>query len=98
MTARLELEYDGTQFAGWARQDGRRTVQAELERALGVVLRRGEDVPIVVAGRTDAGVHAWGQVASYEGEAASVRSLNGTLPPDVAVLSSEAADDGFDAR
>ena len=62
------IEYDGTEFAGWARQDGQRTVQAEVERALAVVLRRPE-VALTVAGRTDAGVHAWGQVASYAGRA-----------------------------
>jgi tRNA pseudouridine38-40 synthase len=95
--ARLVLEYDGTEFAGWARQPGMRTVQAELERALAVVLGR-EPVPVTVAGRTDRGVHAWGQVASYAGEPARVYSLNALLPADVAVLSSGAAAPGFDAR
>jgi tRNA pseudouridine38-40 synthase len=96
-TARLLIEYDGTGFVGWARQDGQRTVQGELERALGVVLRR-DAVPLTVAGRTDAGVHAWGQVASYAGKPAGVPGLNAVLPDDVAVLESEAADPGFDAR
>jgi tRNA pseudouridine38-40 synthase len=97
MRSRLLLEYDGTRFAGWARQDGARTVQDSVERALAVVLR----VPAVlltVAGRTDAGVHAWGQVASYDGPPASVRSLNALLHVDVSVLSSEACPPGFDAR
>ena len=58
-TSRLLIEYDGTEFAGWARQPGRRTVQEELERALCIVLRR-QDVRLTVAGRTDAGVHALG--------------------------------------
>ncbi|MDQ2734917.1 MAG: tRNA pseudouridine(38-40) synthase TruA, partial [Pseudomonadota bacterium] len=98
MTSRLLIEYDGSGFAGWARQPGARTVQGELERALGVVLRRPEGVPLSVAGRTDAGVHAWGQVASYAGEAARVAGLNALLPDDVAVLSCVAAVDGFDAR
>ena len=99
MTARLILEYDGAGFAGWARQPGRRTVQEEVERALGVALRAlAGTVPVTVAGRTDAGVHALGQVCSYQGEAASVASLNGLLPRDVAALSCEAAPDGFDAR
>ena len=66
-TARLDLEYDGTDFAGWSAQPGLRTVQAEVERALGTILRGA--VGLTVAGRTDRGVHAWGQVASYEGEA-----------------------------
>jgi tRNA pseudouridine38-40 synthase len=72
-------------------------VEGELERALAVVLRR-EPVPLTVAGRTDRGVHAWGQVASYEGAPASVLSLGAILPDDVAVLSCEAAPAGFDAR
>jgi tRNA pseudouridine38-40 synthase len=94
--ARLDIEYDGTAFAGWARQPGHRTVQGELEGALAVVLRA--PVALTVAGRTDRGVHARGQVASYEGEPASTRSVNALLPDDVAVLSSAAAPDGFDAR
>ncbi len=96
MTARLEIEYDGTAFAGWAVQPGQRTVQAELERALATVMRR--PVALTVAGRTDAGVHAWAQVASHEGEAAPLGGLNALLPPDVAVLRSQGAADGFDAR
>jgi tRNA pseudouridine38-40 synthase len=97
MTAtRLEIEYDGSAFAGWARQPGHRTVQGEVERALGVVLR--EPVALTVAGRTDRGVHAWGQVASYPGEPASPVSLNAVLDGDVAVLASRAAPGGFDAR
>jgi tRNA pseudouridine38-40 synthase len=71
-------------------------VQGELERALAVVLR--EPVALTVAGRTDRGVHAWGQVASYAGEPADPRSLNALLGDDVAVLASAAAPDGFDAR
>lgn len=96
MSTRLRIEYDGTNFAGWAAQPGQRTVQAELERALQTVLRR--PAPLTVAGRTDAGVHAWAQVASHEGEAAPLGSLNALLPADVAVTASEAAPDGFDAR
>ena len=95
-TARLLLEYDGTGFAGWARQPGQRTVQGVLEEGLERVLRR--EVVLTVAGRTDAGVHARGQVASHEGEPASARALNGVLPPDVRVVESVAAPDSFDAR
>jgi tRNA pseudouridine38-40 synthase len=72
-------------------------VQDELERALSVVMRR-ESVPVTVAGRTDRGVHAWGQVTSYAGEPASVYSLNALLPEDIAVLSCAAAAPSFDAR
>jgi tRNA pseudouridine38-40 synthase len=74
-----------------------RTVQAEVERALRVVLRP-ESVDLTVAGRTDAGVHAWGQVASYDGPPVSVRSLNAVLPDDVAVVDCCEAPAGFDAR
>jgi tRNA pseudouridine38-40 synthase len=97
LTSRLTIEYCGTGFAGWARQDGQRTVQAELEQALGVVLRR-PSVALTVAGRTDAGVHAWGQVASYDGEPARLESLNALLPDDIAVLECVTAEPGFDAR
>ena len=95
-TARLDLEYDGTEFAGWSVQPGLRTVQSEVERAL-ATLMRGE-VSLTVAGRTDRGVHARGQVASYEGAPVDTRALNAVLPSDVAVLACAAARDGFDAR
>ncbi|HEY3019974.1 MAG TPA: tRNA pseudouridine(38-40) synthase TruA [Solirubrobacteraceae bacterium] len=90
------MAYDGGPFAGWARQPGCRTVQEELERALGVVLRR--EVSLIVAGRTDAGVHALGQVASYEGPPPRLAGVNALLPAEIAVLAAEAAPDDFDAR
>jgi tRNA pseudouridine38-40 synthase len=96
VTSRLLLEYDGSRFAGWARQPGARTVQGCVEEALTVVLRGA--VALTVAGRTDAGVHAWGQVASYVGPPASVDSLNALLPDDVSALSCSTAPSGFDAR
>jgi tRNA pseudouridine38-40 synthase len=95
-SSRLLLEYDGSEFAGWARQPGLRTVQGVVEEALATVLRR--EVALTVAGRTDRGVHARGQVASHAGEPAPARSLNGVLPVDVSALASEAAPEGFDAR
>src|SRR3954453_9365223 len=95
-TTRLDIEYDGAAFAGWARQPGRRTVQGEIERALAVLLPA--PVALTVAGRTDRGGPALGQVASYEGEPAAIRSLNALLDDDVAVRSSTRAADGFDAR
>ncbi|HEX5225711.1 MAG TPA: tRNA pseudouridine(38-40) synthase TruA, partial [Solirubrobacteraceae bacterium] len=102
MTTKLTLEYDGTGFAGWARQPGKRTVQEALERALQTVLGEeghdGAPLRLTVAGRTDAGVHAWGQVASYRHEAVDPQRLNGLLDKDMAVLSCEPAPDGFDAR
>jgi tRNA pseudouridine38-40 synthase len=96
MVTKLTHRYVGSGFAGWARQPDQRTVQDELERALQAIL--GEPVPTTVAGRTDAGVHAWGQVASYRHEAVSPHNLNALLPDDLAVLTSEPMDDGFDAR
>ena len=96
MTARLLLDYDGTDFAGWASQPGLRSVQGTVEEALETVLRR--EARLTVAGRTDRGVHARGQVASHDGEPAPARNLNALLPGDVSVLSSEKAPDVFDAR
>jgi tRNA pseudouridine38-40 synthase len=102
MVTKLRLEYDGGEFAGWARQPGLRTVQEELERALRTILGErgadGEPLALTVAGRTDRGVHAWGQVASYAHEAVDPARLNALLAPDVAVLASEPAPEGFDAR
>jgi tRNA pseudouridine38-40 synthase len=103
MITKLTLEYDGTDFIGWARQPGLRTVQEEVERALRTVLGEktattGEPLTLTVAGRTDRGVHAWGQVAGYAHEAVDPRRLNGLLPDDIAILSAEPAPDGWDAR
>ena len=90
-TTRLSIEYDGSGFRGWAAQPGLRTVQGELEAALETILR--ERVALRVAGRTDAGVHATGQVASFESEAESPDSLahrlNGVLTADLAVTAAE---------
>ncbi len=101
-TFKLVLEYHGGQFFGWAVQPGFRTVEQAVLDALGTVL--GSAPSLSVAGRTDTGVHARGQVVSFAvpGEApeplALLRSLNGVLPHDVAVAAAEAAPDGFDAR
>jgi tRNA pseudouridine38-40 synthase len=97
LQSRLLIEYDGSDFAGWARQPGRRTVQEELEHALCTLLRV-DQCPVTVAGRTDAGVHALAQVASYEGQVAPLRGINALLPDDVAVLECVRAPDDFDAR
>lgn len=111
---RIDLAYDGTDFSGWAAQPGLRTVEAELSRALTTVLRAVAPVRLTVAGRTDAGVHARGQVCHadvpIEGwqalpgrsdrtpEQAAVTRLAGVLPPDVLVRSVSVAPEGFDAR
>src|SRR4051794_31766557 len=94
--SRLDIEYDGSAFAGWARQPGRRTVQGELERALAVLLP--EPVALSAAGRPCRGVLGWGLVNATPGAPASPRSLNGLLDDYVAVLASAAARAGFHAR
>lgn len=106
---RLEIAYDGTSFTGWARQPGLRTVQGELEAALATIFRRhGEPPRLVVAGRTDVGVHATGQVAHVDltpeqlehiGDGLA-RRLNGIagLESDVRVFGAAPAPAGFDAR
>jgi tRNA pseudouridine38-40 synthase len=99
---RLDLAYDGTDFHGWAAQPGLRTVQGELSAALATVLRV-PSVDVVCAGRTDAGVHARGQVVHLDLEAAPehgslVRRLNGILPADVRVRRAGQVSEHFDAR
>jgi tRNA pseudouridine38-40 synthase len=101
MLLKLTLEYDGTGFRGWARQPGERTVEGVLRDALAVVFREAD--ALAVAGRTDAGVHATGQVASVEvGGGPPVErapeALNAALPDDVAVVAAEEAPEGFHAR
>ena len=93
---RLLIEYDGAPFAGWAKQPGLRTVQGELESALGIL--SGHEVELAVGGRTDRGVHAWGQVASYSGPRPALASINALLPDEIAVLECAGAAAGFDAR
>jgi len=97
---KLVLAYDGTGFRGWARQrGGLRTVQGVLEESLGRILGRVPDLS--AAGRTDAGVHARGQVVSFAADADPVRiqrSLNRMLAPEVVVVGTTRAPNGFDAR
>ena len=100
-TLRLTLEYDGAGFRGWARQPGERTVEGALREALDAVLPRWDG--LAVAGRTDTGVHATGQVASLEAEGGPpperlARALNTELPADVAVVAAGMAPAGFHAR
>jgi len=97
---KLTIAYDGGPFAGWAAQPGLTTIQGGLEAVLVQVLQR--PVRLTVAGRTDAGVHAWGQVASFEVDGdppdALAQRINSMLPQEIAVLDAQAAPDGFDAR
>ncbi|HYP45913.1 MAG TPA: tRNA pseudouridine(38-40) synthase TruA [Propionibacteriaceae bacterium] len=102
---RLDLAYDGTGFSGWAAQPGQRTVQGELERWIPQVLRLGHPVALVVAGRTDAGVHARGQVAHLDVPLQTRAALSRlparlarVLPADLVVTSATEAPAGFDAR
>ena len=98
---RLQLEYDGTDFKGWQVQPWQRTVQGTLETCLTSLL--GHSVRAIGAGRTDAGVHALGQVANFStfNPLPTQRigaALNGTLPPDVAVLDVDEVSPTFHAR
>ena len=98
---KLVLEYDGTRYVGWQVQPNGPSVQAEVERAL-ATLHKGPR-RVTAAGRTDAGVHARGQVVSFPEErplplAAYVKGMNALLPDDVAVRSAALLPDGFDAR
>ncbi|MGA8980590.1 MAG: tRNA pseudouridine(38-40) synthase TruA [Pedococcus sp.] len=111
---RIDLGYDGTEFSGWAAQPGLRTVEGELSAALTTLLRATAPVRLTVAGRTDAGVHARGQVVhadvdvgawaavpgrSDRAPATAARTrLGGILPGDVVVHAVTQAPDGFDAR
>lgn len=111
---RLDLSYDGTGFSGWARQPDLRTVQGVLEDALGTVLRTERPPRLTVAGRTDTGVHARGQVAHVDvpaeawsavvgrsgraPEESLVRRLAGVLPSDVVVHRAREVSEDFDAR
>lgn len=114
MRLRIDLAYDGTDFSGWAAQPGRRTVEGTLAGALTTVLRAQEPVRLTVAGRTDAGVHAHGQVAHADvddqdfarlagrtdrtPDVAAAARLRGVLPADLVVRRVSVAPAGFDAR
>lgn len=98
---KLTLEYDGSNFCGWQVQPKARTVQGVLAASLQVLLQ--EPVQVIGAGRTDAGVHAQGQVANFATRSGLLlreihRGLNSLLPPDVVVLRVEKVPEGFHAR
>ena len=98
---KLTLEYDGTAYAGWQRQPNQPTVQGAVETAITHIVH--SQTPVAAAGRTDAGVHALGQVASFQSDAAMeawewVRSLNGVLHHDISVQSADPMPDTFHAR
>lgn len=100
-TLKLILEYDGSRYAGWQRQPDQPTIQEAVETALFQLTQ--ESVPVIGAGRTDSGVHALGQVASFRIERQWtprewLRGLNARLPEDIAVRSAAIASDDFHAR
>jgi tRNA pseudouridine38-40 synthase len=100
-TIKLTIEYDGTAYAGWQRQPHQPTIQGVLETALTRITR--QHISVIAAGRTDAGVHARGQVASFQSDKPIpvkqwALALNSSLPPDISVMSSEQAPDSFHAR
>src|SRR5690242_1202911 len=101
MQVKLTLEYDGTNYAGWQLQRDQDSIQGRLEAALSKIF--AEPVRVRGAGRTDAGVHALGQVAAARlprpfDAADLMRALNALLPADIAVLASAVVDDAFDPR
>ena len=101
MTVKITVEYDGTDFCGWQVQPNGRTVQQEIETALNKLV--GKEIKVVGSGRTDSGVHALGQVASFSVDEnipaeRYAYALNTLLPSDVRVTASERVEDGFSAR
>jgi tRNA pseudouridine38-40 synthase len=103
---RMDVSYDGTDFSGWAAQPGRRTVAGELSRALGVLVGAETPLGLTVAGRTDAGVHATGQVCHVDLpdeawaalQVSLLRRLAALMPPDARVRAATAVPETFDAR
>lgn len=100
-TYKLTLEYDGTRYAGWQNQPNQSTVQQAIEQALAQITQI--HIPIIAAGRTDAGVHAKGQVISFQSDKPLspyewIRALNGLLPPDISVQQAVEVPDTFHAR
>tara|TARA_B100001146_G_scaffold89042_1_gene78946 strand:+ start:1514 stop:2293 length:780 start_codon:yes stop_codon:yes gene_type:complete len=100
-TIKLIVAYDGASYVGWQRQENGKSIQAYVEEAIGRI--EGRHVGITSAGRTDAGVHAIGQVASVQmhseiGTAALVRALNASLPRDIRILQAQEATSDFNAR
>lgn len=101
MNYKLLIQYDGTDFHGWQVQENDRTIQGELERVIGMIADR--DVHVAGSGRTDAGVHAEGQVANVHLSSRLTpdklrMAINGNLWRDIRILKAEAADDDFHAR
>lgn len=97
----IEISYDGTRYYGWQRQDGKPTIQGEIEKALEIVC--GKHVEVFGSGRTDAGVHALGQIAHFDLDVNIPMSkianvLNSLLPPDICIERAEQVNEDFHAR
>lgn len=100
---KLTVEYDGTNYVGWQIQPNGPSIQAEIQQALAKLLGQAAPVPVLVSGRTDSGVHALGQVVSFDHASALpmkafVKGLNSLLPDDIAVVSAEDVPAEFDPR
>jgi len=98
---KLTIEYDGTLYHGWQRQKDKRTIQGEVEKALCLMLKTG--ITLTGSGRTDSGVHAFGQVANFHAETdllpeAFQNGLNSLLPEDIVIKDCIQVDDAFNAR
>jgi len=98
---KLIIEYDGTAYCGWQRQKNDSTIQEEIETALGRITR--QKITLIGSGRTDSGVHAYGQVANFSCETRLTsdvfqKGLNGLLPDDIIIRACEPVSDGFHAR
>ena len=98
---RLIVEYDGTKFCGWQRQENGPTIQGEIEAVLSKIFQN--KISVIGAGRTDAGVHARGQVANFRADvqmkpADILRALNGLLPPDIVIRAADEVSPDFHAR
>ena len=100
-TYKIEICYDGTDYHGWQRQPKKKTIQGRLERALAKIAKK--NIPVLGAGRTDAGVHALAQVASFKAdltltEEELLRAVNSLLPRDIRIISLQKVDKDFHAR
>lgn len=98
---RIEISYDGTDYHGWQRQPGKKTIQGRLERTLAKIAKK--NISVLGAGRTDAGVHALAQVANFEAdltltEEELLRAMNSLLPRDIRIISLQKVDKDFHAR
>jgi tRNA pseudouridine38-40 synthase len=101
MNIKLTIEYDGTNYIGWQKQENGNSIQQEIERAINLIT--GEEVNLIGSGRTDSGVHAKGQVANFITKAKIPANkfkfaINSKLPDDIVIIDSEKVDESFHSR